>query len=173
MYYLYCAVTKKINVSSSARHDVHLRHIPPICYINFLPISRFSICSIYSSSYILPPLLSSVLSFSRFLLHSSMKRNNLRISSYTWKKRKLNEIKPRNATNTIHRANLFIYSENCSRTKRKRFIFFFFLFLFRLTFPLQRSAVIVTSYLKYTRENYNKSVFLHLLTSKKNYFNMK
>lgn len=131
MYYLYCAVTKKINVSSSARHDVHLRHIPPICYINFLPISRFPICSIYSSSYILPLLylLSSVLSFPRFSLHSSMKRNNLRISSYTWKKRKkLNEIKPRNATNTIHRANLFIYSENCSRTKRKRFIFFFFSF---------------------------------------------
>lgn len=117
---------------------------PPICYINFLPISRFPICSIYSSSYILPLLylLSSVLSFPRFSLHSSMKRNNLRISSYTWKKRKkLNEIKPRNATNTIHRANLFIYSENCSRTKRKRFIFFF-LFLFRLTFPLRRSAAI-------------------------------
>lgn len=104
---------------------------PPICYINFLPISRFPICSIYSSSYILPLLylLSSVLSFPRFSLHSSMKRNNLRISSYTWKKRKkLNEIKPRNATNTIHRANLFIYSENCSRTKRKRFIFFSFPF---------------------------------------------
>lgn len=164
MYYLYCAVTKKINVSSSARHDVHPRHFPPICYTNFLPISRLPICSIYSSSYILPPLLSSVLSFSRFSLHSSMKRNNLRISSYTWKKRKLNEIKPRNATNTIHRANLFIYSESRSRTKRKRFIFFF---LFCLTFPLQRSAVIITSYLKYTRENYNKFVFVHLLTSKK------
>lgn len=118
---------QRLFVGSTWRTSTSYSPLFAILIFSLSPVFPFAL-SIRRLIYSLLYLLSSVLSFPRFSLHSSMKRNNLRISSYTWKKRKLNEIKPRNATNTIHRANLFIYSENCSRTKRKRFIFFFFSF---------------------------------------------